>query len=112
MRGWALVRLISGTTLGMAQARRALEYRAQSSLSLSEGRTKSCRSPGVLGTSPPLPDRRRRSARVIPFFAPRARLSDERLHRCHRRRTAAYPFVAGFSGGQPGVESRSDASRT
>lgn len=67
----------------------------------------------VLGTSPPLSDRRRRSARVIPFFAPSAaRLSDSGF-------TAAIsvglPRIRSSPvslGGQPGVESRSDAPRT
>lgn len=33
------------------------------------------------------------------FRAKGGSLSDERLHRCHRRRIAACPFVAGFSEG-------------
>ena len=101
MRGWAFGQTHQRYRLGNGDKREVRWNIAhRSSLSLSEGRTKFCRSPGVLGTSPPLPDRRSRSAWVIPFFAPKAaRLSDERLHRCHRRRIAACPFVAGFSEG-------------
>ena len=66
------VRLISGTALKMATCERCAGVSRTEWLVTVRGRTKSCRSPGVLGTSPPLPDRRSRSAWVIPFFAPKA----------------------------------------
>lgn len=100
MRGWALVRLISGTTLGMATSERC------TGVSRTEVACHCPRSDKILQvagrtrdlTAPTRPSEPQRLGHSI-FRAKGGSLSDERLHRCHRRRIAACPFVAGFSEG-------------